>query len=172
MACRLSWYLFHQFDHCADWTAQRKQTKDVDRLIRTTTGGAAKRASAAKSKAAPASASLLAEIVNWLDDAKAEEIVTIPLEGKSSLGDFMVVASGRADRHVGAIADQLALKIKETTGTPARVEGVPACDWVLVDTGDIIIHIFRPEVREFYNLEKMWKAEIPPDSSDTDASQH
>lgn len=141
-------------------------------MIRTTTGGAAKRASTAKSKAAPASASLLADIVSWLDDAKAEEIVTIPLEGKSSLGDYMVVASGRTDRHVGAISDQLALKIKEATGTPARVEGVPACDWVLVDTGDIIVHIFRPEVREFYNLEKMWKAKIPPDASDIDPSQH
>lgn len=148
------------------------KAKDADRLIRTTTGGAAKRASTAKSKAAPASASLLADIVNWLDNAKAEEIVTIPLEGKSSLGDYMVVASGRTDRHVGAISDQLALKIKEATGIPARVEGVPACDWVLVDTGDIIIHIFRPEVREFYNLEKMWKAEIPPDASNIDPSQH
>ncbi len=148
------------------------RAKDVDRLTRTTTGGAAKRASTAKSTAAPASASLLAEIVNWLDEAKAEEIVTIPLEGKSSLGDYMVVASGRTDRHVGAISDQLATKIKEATGTPVRVEGVPACDWVLVDTGDIIIHIFRPEVRDFYNLEKMWKAELPPDTSDIDPSQH
>ena len=141
-------------------------------MIRTTTGGAAKRASTAKSKAVPASASLLANIVTWLDDAKAEEIVTIPLEGKSSLGDYMVVASGRTDRHVGAIADQVAEKIKETTGVPVRIEGVPACDWVLVDTGDIIVHIFRPEVREFYNLEKMWKADIPPDVSEIDPSQH
>lgn len=147
--------------------------KDDFRLIRSTTGGAAKRASSSKTKAAqPASAALLAEVVTWLDDAKAEEIVTIPLEGKSSLGDYMVVASGRTDRHVGAIADQIAQKIKETTGIPVRVEGVPACDWVLVDTGDIIVHIFRPEVREFYNLEKMWKAEIPPDASSSDPSQH
>jgi ribosome-associated protein len=142
-------------------------------LIRTTTGAAAQRASTAKSKAAqPASASLLAEIVTWLDDAKAEEIVTIPLEGKSSLGDYMVVATGRTDRHVGAIADQLAQKIKAATEQPVRVEGVPACDWVLIDTGDIIIHVFRPEVRDFYNLEKMWKAEIPPDASGRDPSQH
>jgi ribosome-associated protein len=152
--------------------SRAQPVKDADRLIRTTTGGAAKRASAAKSKAEPASASLLAEIVNWLDDAKAEEIVSIPLEGKSSLGDYMVVASGRTDRHVGAIADQVADKIKAATGIPVRIEGVPACDWVLVDTGDIIIHIFRPEVREFYNLEKMWKAEIPPDVSQDDLSQH
>ena len=146
-------------------------TEDADRLIRSTTGGAAKRAT--KTKAAqPASAALLADIVNWLDEAKAEEIVTIPLEGKSTLGDYMVVASGRTDRHVGAIADQLHQKIKEATGAAVRVEGQPACDWVLVDTGDIIIHVFRPEVREFYNLEKMWKAEIPPDASQTDPSQH
>ena len=142
-------------------------------MIRTTTGGAAKRPSTSKPKAAqPASAPFLAEIVNWLDDAKAEEIVTIPLEGKSSLGDYMVVATGRTDRHVGAIADQIAEKVKASTGTPARVEGVPACDWVLIDTGDIIIHVFRPEVREFYNLEKMWKADIPPDAGQGDPSQH
>lgn len=154
-------------------TLRVQLAKDADRLIRTTTGGAAKRASTAKSKTAqPVSASLLAEIVTWLDEAKAEEIVTIPLEGKSSLGDYMVVASGRTDRHVGAIADQIAEKIKVTTGIPVRVEGVPACDWVLIDTGDIIIHVFRPEVREFYNLEKMWKADIPPDTSGVDPSQH
>jgi ribosome-associated protein len=142
-------------------------------LIRTTTGGATRRPTTAKAKAAqPASAPLLADIVNWLDEAKAEEIVTIPLEGKSSLGDYMVVASGRTDRHVGAIADQIAEKVKAATGTPVRVEGVPACDWVLIDTGDIIIHVFRPEVREFYNLEKMWKAEIPPEAGQTDPSQH
>jgi ribosome-associated protein len=142
-------------------------------LIRTTTGAATRRSSTAKAKAAqPASAHLLADVVNWLDEAKAEEIVTIPLEGKSSLGDYMVVASGRTDRHVGAIADQIAEKVKAATGTPVRVEGVPACDWVLIDTGDIIIHVFRPEVREFYNLEKMWKAEIPPEAGQTDPSQH
>ena len=139
-------------------------------MIRTTTGGATKRPSTSKPKAAPpASAPLLAEIVNWLDEAKAEEIVTIPLEGKSSLGDYMIVATGRTDRHVGAIADQIAEKVKASTGTPVRVEGVPACDWVLIDTGDIIIHVFRPEVREFYNLEKMWKADFPPDAGPSDA---
>ena len=142
-------------------------------MIRTTTRAAAKRAPTAKTKAAqPVSASLLAEIVTWLDDAKAEEIVSIPLEGKSSLADYMVVATGRTDRHVGAIADQVAQKVKAATGMPVRVEGVPACDWVLIDTGNIIVHIFRPEVRDFYNLEKMWKAEIPPDTSERDPSQH
>lgn len=133
-------------------------------MIRITTGSAAKRASAKPAKTAPVSASLLDDIVKWLDDAKAEDVVTIPLEGKSSLGDFMVVATGRTDRHVGAIADQLHVKLKER-GETARVEGQPTCDWVLVDAGDIIVHIFRPEVREFYNLEKMWQADLPPDTS-------
>jgi ribosome-associated protein len=140
--------------------------KDHYRLIRTTTDGAAKRPSPARlAKKAPGSATLLADIVKWLDDAKAEEIVTIPLEGKSSLGDFMVVASGRSDRHVGAIAEQLQTKLKERGNTRARIEGQPTCDWVLIDTGDIIVHVFRPEVREFYNLEKMWQADLPPDTS-------
>ena len=148
--------------------------RDNCRLIRTTSEGARKkRASSAKSAAnVPASAPLLAEIVTWLDDAKAEEIVTIPLEGKSSIGDYMVVATGRTDRHVGAIAEQLREKIKAFGETRVRVEGLTACDWVLVDTGDIIVHVFRPEVREFYNLEKMWKAEIPPDATAGDPSQH
>ncbi len=142
-------------------------------MIRTSTGGAAKRSSTAKAKAAvPASAPLLAEIVTWLDEAKAEEIVTIPLEGKSTIADYMVVATGRTDRHVGAIADQVAEKVKASTGIPVRLEGVPACDWVLIDTGDIIVHLFRPEVREFYNLEKMWTADRPPEASEPDPSQH
>jgi ribosome-associated protein len=109
------------------------------------------------------SAELLKDIVHWLDEAKAEEIVTIDLKGKSSIGDFMVVASGRSDRHVGAIADQLQKKLKDAGHGRVRIEGLEACDWVLVDTGDIIVHVFRPEVREFYNLEKMWSAERPAD---------
>jgi ribosome-associated protein len=103
----------------------------------------------------------LKEIVHWLDEAKAEEVVTIDLKGKSSIGDFMVIASGRSDRHVGAIAEQLQKKLKEKGHSRVRIEGLEACDWVLIDTGDIIVHVFRPEVREFYNLEKMWSAERP-----------
>ncbi|MCH9764782.1 MAG: ribosome silencing factor [Alphaproteobacteria bacterium] len=113
-----------------------------------------------------ASAKALKEIVQWLDDAKAEDIVTIPLTGKSSIGDFMVVASGRTDRHVGAVADQVRRKLKSSGfGSSVRVEGMDACDWVLIDTGDIVVHIFRPEVRDFYNLEKMWLADRPKDAS-------
>jgi len=110
-------------------------------------------------------AALLKDIVHWLDEAKAENVVTIDLAGKSSIGDFMVVATGRSDRHVGAIADQLQRKLKENGRGRVRVEGLGACDWVLIDTGDIIVHVFRPEVREFYNLEKMWSADRPGDQT-------
>jgi ribosome-associated protein len=110
-------------------------------------------------------AALLKDIVHWLDEAKAENVVTIDLAGKSSIGDFMVVATGRSDRHVGAIADQLQRKLKENGQGRVRVEGLSACDWVLIDTGDIIVHVFRPEVREFYNLEKMWSADRPGDQT-------
>lgn len=108
-------------------------------------------------------------VMTCLDDAKAEDIVTIDLKGKTSIGDHMVVASGRSDRHVGAIADQLGRKLKEEGYGRMRVEGLPSCDWVLVDVGDVIVHIFRPEVREFYNLEKMWLAPPTPDPGDTEA---
>jgi len=95
-----------------------------------------------------------------LDDDKAEDIVVIDLKGLSSIADHMVVATGRSQRHVGALADHLAQKLKELTGRPPRVEGIPQCDWVLIDTGDIIAHIFRPEVRAHYGLEKMWSQDL------------
>lgn len=107
------------------------------------------------------SEALLAQVLAWLDDAKAENVVTIDIRGKSSIGDYMLIASGRSDRHVGAIAEQLQRKLKEEGYGRARIEGQPQCDWVLIDVGDIIVHVFRPEVREFYNLEKMWSAERP-----------
>jgi ribosome-associated protein len=106
---------------------------------------------------------LLSQVLAWLDDAKAENVVTIDIRGKSSIGDYMLIASGRSDRHVGAIAEQLQRKLKEEGYGRARIEGQPQCDWVLIDVGDIIVHVFRPEVREFYNLEKMWSAERPSD---------
>jgi ribosome-associated protein len=105
------------------------------------------------------------QIVRWLDDAKAEDIVTIDIKGKSSIGDFMVIASGRTDRHVGAIADQIQTKLKELERGRVRLEGQQQCDWVLIDAGDIIVHVFRPEVREFYNLEKMWQSDWPADTT-------
>jgi ribosome-associated protein len=93
-----------------------------------------------------------------LEDSKAENIVSIDIQGKSSLGDYMVVASGRSHRHVSAVADHLLKALKDAGLGTARVEGLAGADWVLIDSGDIIVHVFRPEVREFYNLEKMWQA--------------
>jgi ribosome-associated protein len=91
-----------------------------------------------------------------LDDDQALEVVTIPLAGKSNIADHMVVASGRSTRQVASMAVKLADKIKERFGKIVRIEGLPAADWVLIDADDVIVHIFRPEVRSFYNLERMW----------------
>jgi len=93
-----------------------------------------------------------------LEDSKAENIVSIDIQRKSSLGDYMVVASGRSHRHVAAVAEHLIKALKDAGLGQARIEGLPAADWVLIDSGDVIVHVFRPEVREFYNLEKMWQA--------------
>jgi ribosome-associated protein len=112
-----------------------------------------------------ASARLLNELTLWLDEAKAEKIVMIALGGKSTMADAMLIASGNSDRHVGAIADQIQRKLKEYGIVAPRAEGLQTCDWVLIDTGDIIIHLFRPEVRDFYNLEKMWSGDRPADQS-------
>ncbi len=100
-------------------------------------------------------------VLNSLDDSKAEDIVPIDITGKSSLGDHIIVASGRSHRHVGAIADHLLRDLKDAGFGNCRVEGLPHCDWVLVDAGDVIVHIFRPEVRGFYNIEKMWSVDKP-----------
>jgi ribosome-associated protein len=95
-------------------------------------------------------------ILASLDDDKAEDVVVIDLNEKSSVADAMIIASGRSQRHVGAIADHLLKALKEAGQGRAKVEGLPACDWVLLDAGDVIVHLFRPEVRAYYNLEKMW----------------
>jgi len=91
-----------------------------------------------------------------LDDDKAQDIVLIDLKGKSPMADTMIVASGRSHRHVGAIADHLLRTLKDHGLGRAKVEGLPHCDWVLIDAGDVIVHLFRPEVRMFYNIEKIW----------------
>lgn len=103
-------------------------------------------------------------VLECLEDAKAEQTVAIDITGKSSLSDHMVITSGRSHRHVGAVADQLARALRENGFGKPRIEGLPHCDWVLVDAGDVIVHIFRPEVREFYNIEKMWSAEFSADT--------
>ncbi|MBL4873948.1 MAG: ribosome silencing factor [Rhodobacteraceae bacterium] len=99
---------------------------------------------------------MLARILKLLDESKAEDVVTIPLQGKSEMADNMVIASGRSSRQVSALAEQLYQRIKEETGIICRTEGKQSGDWVLLDAGDAVVHIFRPEVREFYQLEKMW----------------
>ena len=112
-------------------------------------------------KARPDADETLNLILSRLDDMKAEETVTIDLRGKSSITDYMIVTSGRANRHVGAIAENVAKSLKENGIAAPHVEGLTTCDWVLIDSGDVIVHVFRPEVREFYNLEKMWTSDKP-----------
>ncbi|KQM62750.1 ribosome-associated protein IOJAP [Sphingomonas sp. Leaf17] len=104
-------------------------------------------------------------ILASLDDDQAVDTITIPLEGKSSIADHMVIASGRSTRQVASMAAKLAEKIKGELGRLTRIEGLPTADWVLIDAGDVIVHLFRPEVRSFYNLERMWAfgdAPTPP----------
>ncbi len=103
------------------------------------------------------SESILASVLQSLDDDKGEDIVQINLRGKSEMGDYMVIVSGRSTRQVSAMAEKLQDRLKQEFGLISKTEGKETGDWVLVDTGDVIVHIFRPEVREFYQLEKMWQ---------------
>jgi ribosome-associated protein len=115
------------------------------------------------------SSALLSDILASLEDDKAEDIVTIPLAGKSEMADHMVIASGRSSRQVSAIAEHLTDRLKHDRGIVARTEGKDLGDWVLIDAGDVIVHVFRPEVREFYQLEKMWlpQGSARPRAADT-----
>jgi ribosome-associated protein len=108
---------------------------------------------------------LHAVILQMLDDDQAVETVSIPLAGKSTIADYMVIASGRSTRQVASMAQKLSAKIKEIRGHSPRIEGMQTADWVLLDAGDIIIHLFRPEVRSFYNLERMWAFGDAPDAA-------
>jgi len=103
-------------------------------------------------------------VLRSLDDDKAVDVVSIPLSGKSNIADYMVIASGRSTRQVAAMAQKLSERIKRDRGRGVRVEGLPVADWVLIDADDVIVHLFRPEVRSFYNLERMWAFEdnAPP----------
>lgn len=105
--------------------------------------------------------SIVRNVLESLDDAKAEDVISIDLRGKTTLADDMIIASGRSTVHVGAIADRVIKACKAAGLAAPRVEGLLQCDWVLIDAGDVIIHIFRPEVRQFYNLEKMWGGDRP-----------
>jgi len=122
--------------------------------------GARKRAAAAAVFPKP-SAALLNAVETSLSNAKAEEVVSLDLDGKSTIADQMVIASGRSSRHVAAIAEQLLEKLRGEGQRDLKVEGLAHCDWVLIDAGDVVVHIFRPEVRSFYNLEKLWSPAAP-----------
>ena len=103
-------------------------------------------------------------ILACLDDAKAEDVASIDVRGKTAIADHMIVANGRSTVHVGAIAERVVKGRKEAGISAPRIEGLPHCDWVLVDAGDVIVHIFRPEVRQFYNLEKVWSGDRPAEA--------
>ena len=119
-------------------------------------GAGARRAPDAISKVRPDTEEIIRLVLATIDDMKAEDTLTIDLTGKTSFADAMVVTSGRSNRQVGAIADRLLDDLARAGVPNLRVEGLPHCDWVLIDAGDVIVHVFRPEVRAFYNLEKMW----------------
>jgi ribosome-associated protein len=121
----------------------------------------ASRAAEPISKMRPDAEEILRLVLDGLDDMKAEDTVTIDLTGKSSIADTMVVTSGRSSRHVGSVADHVLDDLAKAGVRNARVEGMPHCDWVLIDAGDVIVHVFRPEARAFYNLEKMWAPAKP-----------
>ena len=110
----------------------------------------------------PDPAKLAKLVATQLEEDKAEHILEIDLAGKSPMADQMIVASGRSARHVAALADHVSRKMKDAGASRVRVEGLPNADWVLIDGGDVIVHIFRPEVREFYNLERIWASDTPP----------
>ncbi len=109
-------------------------------------------------KTRPTGDDVLELVKTYLDDDKAEDIVVIDLNGKTEIADYMVIATGTSQRHVGAMTDHIHRNLKTKGVKGIAIEGLPQCDWVLVDTGDVIVHLFRPEVRDFYNLEKIWMA--------------
>jgi len=111
---------------------------------------------AAEPAQAPTPDTIVEAVLTSLEDDKAEDLIVYDLDGRTTLADQMIIASGRSARHVAALADHILRRIKELGGKRARVEGLPNADWVLIDTGDLIVHLFRPEVRAFYNLERIW----------------
>ncbi len=139
--------------------AMTARFKEDNALSLSTAADTSAKAGAPAMSDAPTATSerLLAAVLKSLDDDKGEDIVQIDLRGKSEMGDYMVIASGRSTRQVTAMAEKLADRVKQDFGIVSKTEGKDTGDWVLIDTGDVIVHIFRPEVREFYQLEKMWQ---------------
>ncbi len=148
--------------------------KDANRIfcIRTTPlaiSKTPKQPAAAAEAAVPAysaedSKAFTAFLIEQIEDAKAEETVTLDVRGKTSMADALIITSGRSNTHVGSIADKILRAMKESGRPAPRVEGMPHNDWVLIDTFDVIVHIFRPDVRKFYNLEKMWGLDRPDEA--------
>lgn len=136
-----------------------KSAQSMRLILSVTHEGTASAPSQSATAGAGAPRDLLKTVLASLEDSKAEDLVTIDIHDKSALGDCMVVASGRSHRHVGSIADRLLRDLKDAGQGAGKAEGLPHCDWVLIDAGDVIVHIFRPEVRDFYNIEKMWAAD-------------
>ncbi len=136
--------------------AARLQEDDNLSLDTAAAGAAPIRAMNTTAQIPVTSDAILTEVIASLEDDKAEDIVKIDLRGRSSMGDWMVVASGRSSRQVAAISEKLLDRLKQRFGIICRIEGKDAGDWVLIDSGDVIVHVFRPEVRDFYQLEKMW----------------
>ncbi len=134
----------HKEDNVLSIQVDAVPTADTGAAVMASQGGTA------------SSDALLASILKTLDEDKAEDIVQIDLRGKTAIGDYMVICSGRSTRQVSSIAEKLAQHIKDEFARVPKVEGKDIGDWVLIDTGDVIVHVFRPEVREFYQLEKMW----------------
>lgn len=138
------------------WTARFKEDDVLSHSDPATGLPVGPRAARMTGVTQPTSDELLARVISSLEDDKAEDIVQIDLRGRSSVADHMVICSGRSSRQVGAIAEKLMDRMKEEFGLLCKVEGKEQGDWVLIDVGDVIVHVFRPEVREFYQLEKMW----------------
>ena len=128
---------------------------------------AANEAAETAAKSRPTNLVLLERILSSLDDDKAEDVVQIDLRGKTAIADFMVIATGRSSRQVAGIAEKMTDRLKQEYGILSKVEGRDTGDWVLIDTGDVIVHLFRPEVREFYQIEKLWQPGVTPGQSET-----
>jgi len=140
---------------------QRKEAKGKGPLSTPAISRAGARRAPESVSKRPDAEETLRLVLARIDDMKAEDTVTIDLTGKTTIADFMVVTSGRSNRQVGAIADRVVEDLADAGLPDVRVEGMPHCDWVLIDAGDVIVHVFRPEVRSFYNLEKMWARARP-----------
>jgi ribosome-associated protein len=135
---------------------QRKNPEDNALSLSTSAAPTASAGAKMTARKPVTSDALLAAILKSLDDDKAEDVVQIDLRGKSAMGDYMVIASGRSTRQVSAMSEKMVDRLKAAFGVISKIEGKDTGDWVLIDTGDVIVHVFRPEVREFYQLEKMW----------------